>query len=96
MQEQKSRRQWLKEMAALVGAGAALPILGTEFAFAGEGGKESKASVQYQSHPYQQDHCSICQHFLPGSTPKALGTCQVVAGKISPMGYCLAFVPKSS
>ncbi|MBU2755418.1 iron oxidase [Acidithiobacillus sp. CV18-2] len=96
MQERKSRRQWMKEMAAMAAATAALPILGTQFAFAGEGSKESKASVQYQDHPYKQDHCSLCQHFIPGATPKAIGSCQVVAGKVSPEGYCLAFYPKES
>ncbi len=95
MQEQKSRRQWIKDVAAMAATAAALPLLGTQFAW-GADNKESKASVQYQDHPYHQDRCAVCQHFIPGSSANAMGTCQVVAGKISPDGYCLAFVPKSS
>jgi hypothetical protein len=53
----------------------------------------TKDSVQYQTTPNDGDQCSKCRNFIPGSTAAADGTCKVVAGSISPTGYCLAFSP---
>ena len=38
--------------------------------------------------------CDDCIQFVPGPTSEAAGSCKVVAGSISPHGYCLAFTPK--
>jgi hypothetical protein len=58
--------------------------------------KLSKAEVQYRDRPNSGKDCDDCIQFVPGSTPKAAGSCKVVAGAISPHGYCLAFTPKPS
>jgi hypothetical protein len=46
--------------------------------------------VQYQVTPKDNQKCSICVNFEP---PNA---CKIVAGTISPNGWCIAFGPKSS
>jgi len=87
-----SRRSILKGAAALAGAAAGSAVLATNQAFAA---KAPKAAMQYQDHPKAGNDCSKCMQFIPGSSATAMGTCKVVAGSISPHGYCLAFTPKS-
>jgi hypothetical protein len=53
---------------------------------------QTKESVSYQTTPSDGMHCSQCKNFIPGAAG-ADGTCKVVAGDISPNGYCLAFSP---
>lgn len=89
-----SRRALLKGSAALLGAIAATPLLRVPTAEAA--GKASKASLQYQDKPNGDKECSKCLNFIPGKSPTANGSCKVVAGVISPHGYCLAFAPKTA
>ena len=58
--------------------------------------KLSKAEVQYRDRSDGEKDCDDCIQFVPGSIPKTTGSCKVVAGAISPHGYCLAFTPKPS
>lgn len=53
--------------------------------------KGSKAQFKYQTHPKGSAKCSECRFFHPGKTAMAMGTCDVVAGAISPNGWCTAF-----
>jgi hypothetical protein len=89
-----SRREWLKSSGKIVAAVAVAPIVFSSMAHASDDGLQSKTSVGYQDHPHKSDMCSNCQHFIPGASPTADGTCHVVAGKISPHGYCYAYTPK--
>lgn len=57
--------------------------------------KMSQATAMYQATPHGNDVCSNCIHFIPGSTPDAMGTCKVVEGSISPKGWCVAYAPKT-
>ena len=86
-----SRRSLLKGVITLAGAAAGSAVLATNQAFAA---KAPKAAMQYQDHPKNGNDCTKCMQFIPGGSPKAMGTCKVVAGSISPHGYCLAFTPK--
>ena len=96
MKKSMSRREWFQTSTKIVAAAAVAPLVFSSFADAGtSGGLVSKSSVSYQDHPSGKDMCSKCAHFVPGSSPTAEGTCKVVAGKISPHGYCFAFTPKS-
>ncbi len=56
-----------------------------------EDSKVDKSVVQYQ-YKWNADgsHCAICANFL------APASCKVVAGKIDPNGYCIAFAPKDA
>ena len=46
--------------------------------------------VQYQTTPKDGQKCSTCVNF------EAPNTCKIVAGTISPEGWCIAFAPKES
>jgi High potential iron-sulfur protein len=82
------RRDVLKR-AALVAAGlAAIPVV------ARAAGTVAKAAMQYQDHPKNGQDCSTCLQFIPGKSPTAMGECKVVAGPISPKGWCIAYVKK--
>ena|SRR5258706_8393835 len=87
------RRMLLKRTAMFVAGIAALPLVETiRSARAAE--KLQKAAVKYQDKPKDSKDCDDCMHFVAGATPKAMGTCKVVEGTISPHGYCAAFTPK--
>lgn len=91
-----NRREWLKSTGKIAAAAAVAPLVFSSMAEAGTaGGLQSKSSVSYQNHPSGKDMCSNCAHFVPGASPSADGTCKVVAGKISPHGYCFAYTPIS-
>ncbi|HEY8297135.1 MAG TPA: high-potential iron-sulfur protein [Candidatus Baltobacteraceae bacterium] len=56
--------------------------------------KSSKAQFKYQSHPKGSAKCSGCSLFIPGKHASAMGQCKVVAGSISPNGWCVAYTAK--
>ncbi|WP_417252358.1 high-potential iron-sulfur protein [Castellaniella sp.] len=89
------RRQALRKLALATGTAAALPLtalLGNSRSFAAEvSGKASKTAVRYQDHPDGASFCANCANFIPGPTGDSPGTCLVVAGAISPKGWCLAY-----
>jgi hypothetical protein len=54
-----------------------------------DAGKMAKSVVQYRYHPSSNgSHCGICANFI------APESCKLVAGKIDPNGYCMAFAAK--
>ena len=71
--------------------GAAAPLL---WSAPSEAGKVSKAAMAYRNSPQNGHACSGCVYFQPGANASAAGSCSVVAGSISPHGYCIAFTPK--
>ncbi|TEA79770.1 high-potential iron-sulfur protein [Allopusillimonas ginsengisoli] len=90
-----ARRKALQKIAGLAGATAALPLLywsASARAQANDAaGKASKSAVQYQDHPKGKSDCANCANFIPGKSADAAGGCTVVAGDISPKGWCLAY-----
>ncbi len=52
--------------------------------------KVDQSAVQYQLTPKDGAKCSTCVNFV------APNACKVVAGTISPNGWCVAYAPKSS
>lgn len=91
-----NRREWLKSTGKIAATVAVAPLVFSSVAHAGTADSlQSKSSVSYQDHPSGKDMCSNCMHFVPGASPKVDGTCKVVAGKISPHGYCFAYTPIS-
>lgn len=77
-----SRRALLR---ASVGAAA---MLGTAAPAAAQI-KVSKPSVAYQDQPDGNRRCALCAHFV------APGSCRIVAGPISPQGWCRLFAAAS-
>ncbi len=80
-----SRRGMLRTGMIIV-AGAA-GIVAAPAAWA-EDEKIAQELVQYQNEPKDGQKCSGCAQWVD---PNA---CKVVAGKISPNGYCVAYAPK--
>ncbi len=52
--------------------------------------KVEQSVVQYQGMPKDGAKCSGCVNFV------APNACKVVAGNISPEGWCVAYAPKGS
>ncbi len=51
--------------------------------------KAPQQAMKYQDKPNGTQECDNCQHFQP---PNA---CAIVDGKISPKGWCIAWVKKA-
>jgi hypothetical protein len=90
MDKKISRRTLLKGAAVVTGA-----LLASTLTDKARAAKSSKAAVKYQDKPNDGQQCSSCQFFIPGKSPKASGTCQVVEGSISPQGWCTEYSKKS-
>jgi len=83
------RRDMLKRVALVAAGLAAIPVV------ARAGGTVPKAAMQYQDQPKNGQDCSSCMQFIPGKSAGAMGECKVVAGPISPKGWCVAYVKKT-
>lgn len=55
-----------------------------------EGGKVSKPKANYQDKPKGNLKCANCGNFIPADT------CKVVAGTVSPNGWCILYAPKAA
>jgi len=80
-----SRRRVLK--VAVIAAGAGLAARVRQSAMAQQ--KASKEAMKYQDKPNGNMQCDNCSQFV------APDSCKVVEGKISPTGYCIAWVKKA-
>ena len=76
--------QTLVGSAAMLGAGFSLVL--PERADA----KAPKKIAKYQDHPKGSQQCSKCRFFEPPHS------CKLVAGKISPKGWCTFFAKKAA
>ncbi len=83
-----SRRTLLK--------GAAITCIALASGFAGKAfaQKTTKEAAKYHETPNGAMKCSNCRFFIPGKTPTADGTCQIVEGSIKPEGYCALYNKK--
>lgn len=84
-----TRRTLLRGMAI---APAAALVAGVGAAHAA--GTVPQANAKYQNQPKGAQQCSKCNYFLPGASATANGQCKLVAGVISPHGWCQLFAPK--
>lgn len=97
-----SRRTWLKGV-ALFSVAAGMPLM---LASAAAEAKASKSATHYRDHPNGMQMCHMCKFYTStggarsemgcmGGSMGMMGTgaCQVVEGKISPMGWCDLYVP---
>ena len=71
--------------------------------------KASKAAVHYRDYPKGMQMCHMCKFYIAGGGRRAglemcmgggsmmgmmgAGACQVVQGRISPMGWCDLYAP---
>lgn len=79
-----SRRVFLSGSAAALGA-VGLAAITTKKAEA----KVPQVAVGYQDKPNGSQECSNCRVFIPPHS------CKVVAGTISPQGWCEMWAPKA-
>jgi hypothetical protein len=77
-----TRRQVMRAGLAAVGAVVAPSTEAQE--------KIAQAMVQYQPTPKDGNKCSTCVNF------EAPASCKIVAGSISPNGWCIAYAPKEN
>jgi hypothetical protein len=80
----------------LIGAAVlgGLPLLAAGGAQAA--GTLPQANAKYQDKPGPGGQtCVACTYYVPNAAhPKAAGQCKLVAGSISPDGWCQLFAPK--
>ncbi len=92
-----ARRRVLGRLAATAGAALATPTVvhAATAAQSATSRKVQKSAVQYQDHPMGESACATCANFIPGPTRDETGHCTIVAGNISPRGWCVAYVNQS-
>lgn len=90
-----SRRTMLRHLVVGGGAAAGLSLLSwsapTRADTPAASGTATKSALQYQDQPKGTSACANCANFVPGKDPGADGRCIIVAGDISPKGWCLAY-----
>jgi hypothetical protein len=88
-----SRRSLVKGGVCAVAGIAIASLSGTRISAAET--KLAKSAVQYVDAGKEEGKdCDDCIQFIPGASPKSLGTCKIVEGEINPHGHCIAFTPK--
>lgn len=91
----RARRALLRHLAIGAAAAASLPLLvRPPPARAATAGTASKSALQYRDTPQGSSACVNCANFLPGESADVPGRCTIVAGEISPQGWCLAYAAK--
>lgn len=85
-QRKLTRRAFFRGAAGVAGAALAGTVIPIRIANAQQ--KASKQAMQYQDKPKGDQECDKCMQF---EAPKS---CKVVAGDISPKGWCVAFTKK--
>ena len=82
-----SRRQLLRNATLIAGSAAVLATALT--AGCAEAGAMTQKAAGYQATPKGAQQCSTCSLF------QAPSSCKLVAGEISPTGWCRLYVKKS-
>ncbi|WP_042662010.1 high-potential iron-sulfur protein [Haloferax sp. ATB1] len=52
----------------------------------------SQEAVSYQEEPSEGRQCSTCRYYIEDKNGDGAGACAIVAGEISPEGYCVSYV----
>jgi hypothetical protein len=87
MEFRTSRRVFLRTGAAI---GASVVAAGVASRAHAQDEKIAQSAVMYQPGPKDGQKCSGCVNFV------APNACKIVAGNISPEGWCAAYAPKDS
>lgn len=87
------RRRLLKTGTAL----AMFPVIAVSGGAIAASNASLRTSLKYQGKPEGDKSCGNCAQFMPGATPKDLGSCKIIPGdtEISPHGYCIAWTKKA-
>lgn len=99
------RREWIGRALTLVGlAGLARRGLAAQ-----PSATVSKETAKYQDHPNAMQMCGMCKFYIPRGGragngmmgggmmggARGAGSCELVEGAISPMGWCVLYQPIS-
>ncbi len=88
--EKMTRGSLLQKLAVAPIAIGAFALLKAQEA---DAAKTAQSAVMYVNHPSGSKKCSGCK-FYQAAKGKGNGACQIVAGSISPNGYCVAYAAK--
>ena len=91
-EHERARRCLLRQAATALPVLLAMPLPGRSSA--ARAGSASKEAFHYQDHPNEGKHCANCTAFIPPPAGQGAGTCNIVAGPVSPDGWCMAFTPR--
>lgn len=80
-----SRREVLQGTGIFLAAAATMLLASARRAFA----KMTQKAALYQDKPKGGAKCATCEHFQPPAS------CEVVAGKINPNGWCQMYIKKT-
>jgi hypothetical protein len=61
---------------------------------AGAQAKVKKSQVRYQTSPKGDERCGLCVHYISSNSGQGPGSCKIVAGSISPSGWCAEWEAK--
>jgi hypothetical protein len=86
------RRRLLRRAAAALPVLLALPVL--DSSTPARAGTARKEDFHYQDQPNEGKRCANCTAFIAPTAGQDAGTCNIVAGPVSPNGWCMAFTPK--
>jgi hypothetical protein len=85
-----SRKEALGKLIVLPALAAAV-VATPEIASA----KMTQKAAKYVNKPHGSQACGNCRFFQAGKTKTASGQCQIVAGFVSPHGWCSLYAAKS-
>jgi hypothetical protein len=88
-EHERVRRRLLRQAVAAVPAVVALPLLARSGP--ARAGSVAKEDFHYQDRPHGAQRCAGCAAFIAPPAGQSLGTCSILAGPISPNGWCMAF-----
>ncbi len=88
--EKMTRGSLLQKLAVAPIAIGAFALLKAQEA---DAAKTAQSAVMYVNHPSGAKKCSGCKFYI-AAKGKGNGACQIVAGSISPNGYCVAYAAK--
>jgi hypothetical protein len=91
-EHEMTRRCLLGHAAAALPVLLMLPLLGRSSP--ARAGSARKEDFHYQDHPNEGKHCGNCTAFIAPPAGQESGTCNIVAGPVSPNGWCMAFTPR--
>ena len=83
------RRDLISEMMGLAGLAALTGVAATASRAVAGQVKLAQNEIGYQNTPKGQQRCDACVNWNPP------GSCKLVAGPISPSGWCGLFAPRS-
>ena len=91
-EHERRRRCLLRQAVGALPALLALPLPGRSTQ--ARAGSARKEDFHYQDQPNDGKHCANCTAFIAPAAGQQSGSCSIVAGPVSPNGWCMAFTQR--